>query len=364
MRLLVAIPALNEEQTIAKVIQAIPRDIPGVGSVQVLVIDDGSVDRTAEQAAAAGAEVIHHARTRGVGAAFQSALAFGIQHEADLIVSIDGDGQFDPGDIPKLVEPVLSGQAEFVTASRFKDPSLTPQMPRMKLWGNRVMSSLVSRLAGQRFHDVSCGMRCYSRKAALSLNLLGSFTYTQEVFLNLAFKNTRIVEVPLAVRGQREHGKSRVARNLWRYAVNTLRIILRCYRDYRPMRFFGGVFVGLMVPAVGLGTFLLVHYFRTGSFSPHKWAGFTAAGLLVLGLMMLHVGVIGDMLNRHRIYLEELLYYGRRKAWGEGERGRPSHDPANTPFEGQRRTGLGMGSKEAVSRDGGIGEPVGEESPP
>jgi hypothetical protein len=161
-------------------------------------------------------------------------------------------------------------------------------------------------------------MRCYSRRAALSLNLLGQFTYTQEVFLNLAFKQMRLAEVPIKVRGRRQHGDSRVAGNLLNYALKTSRIIFRCYRDYHPMRFFGWLAVALLIAAAGLASFFVVHYLVTGSFSPHKWAGFISACLAALSLMMFFMGMIGDMLNRHRIYLEELLYRQRMLA-REGE---------------------------------------------
>ena len=311
LRLLVVIPALNEEKTIAEVVRAIPTDLPLIASVEVVVINDGSTDETARRATEAGAYVIHHSVPRGVGAAFQRALACGIERGADLIVNVDGDGQFDPADIQKVVAPVLSGEADFATASRFKDPSLVPEMPWVKRWGNRLMSRLISRLTGQTFYDVSCGMRCYNRKAALSLNLLGRFTYTQEVFLNLAFKQLQIVEVPIRVRGQREFGRSRVAGNLWRYGMQTSRIILRCYRDYRPMRFFGWLSLILLVASFGLGAFLLAHYVGRGQLTPHKWAGFASGALAFMSLMMFFMGMIGDMLNRHRIYLEELLYRQR-----------------------------------------------------
>jgi glycosyltransferase involved in cell wall biosynthesis len=322
MVLFVTIPALNEQITIGQVVRAVPRALPGVRRVEVVVIDDGSTDGTAAEAAAAGATVIAHPATRGVGAAFHTALTYVMERRGDLLVSIDADGQFDPADIPALVEPVTSGRADFSTASRFKDPTLLPQMPAVKLWGNRMMSRLVSRLTGGRYFDVSCGMRCYNRKAMLNLNLMGAFTYTQEVFLNLAFKRLRIEEVPVRVRGQREFGKSRVASNLFRYAINTSRIIFRAYRDYKPMRFFGGMAVWMLVPAVLLETFFVIHYLRTGQFSPHKWAGFTGGGLLVLSLIALHMGLMGDMLNRHRVYLEELLYRQRDGAWRD-----PDADP-------------------------------------
>jgi glycosyltransferase involved in cell wall biosynthesis len=318
--LLVVIPALDEEKTVGAVIRGIPRDLPGVARVEVLVVDDGSGDRTGAEAEAAGARVIRHESPRGVGAAFGTGLRYAIDARADLIVSIDADGQFDPRDIPALVEPVRSGRADFASASRFKDPALIPQMPFAKRWGNGVVSGLVSRLTGQTFHDVSCGMRCYNRRAAMSLNPIGRFTYTQEVFLNLAFKQLRIAEVPLSVRGEREFGRSRVASNLWRYALNTSGIIFRCYRDYRPMLFFGSIAGVLAVAGVGLLAFLGIHYLNTGVFSPHKWAGFSGAASLVLASLVFFIGLIGDMLNRHRIYLEELLYRERERTTC-GERG-------------------------------------------
>ena len=314
LRLLVSIPALNEQKTLGEVIRGIPREMPGIANVEVVVVDDGSDDRTGEVAAEAGATVIRHSRSRGVGAAFHTGLAHGIKRGADLIVSIDADGQFDPADIPALIAPIVDGEADFVSASRFIDPTLVPEMPWAKLWGNRMMSRLISGLAGEKFYDVSCGMRCYARNAALQLHLLGRFTYTQEAFLNLAFKQLRIVEVPIRVRGEREYGESRVANNLWRYGWRTAQIIFRSYRDYHPLRFFGGIALGLFVPALMLGTFVLIHYLQTGQFSPHKWAAFSALGLASLSMLMAQIGVIGDMLTRHRVYLEELLYIQRAGA--------------------------------------------------
>lgn len=313
LRLLVSLPALDEASTITGVIEAIPRAIPGVAEVSILVVDDGSSDETAELARAAGAFVISHPQTRGVGAAFHSALSHARNVGADLFVTIDSDGQFDPRDIPKLVAPVLAGEADFATASRFADPSLEPEMPRLKHWGNRQVSRIVSQLTGQRFQDVSCGMRCYNRHALLHLNLLGTFTYAHEVFLDLCFKGLKIVEIPIAVRGEREYGSSRVASSLVRYAIQTLRILVGSYRDYKPLRFFGSLAIGLLAPAVLLELFFFGHYLVTGQFSPHKWAGFSGAALAVLALLMIAMGMIGDMLNRHRVYLEELLYEQRRR---------------------------------------------------
>ena len=309
--LLVTIPALNEEKTVGQVIRGVPRNIPGIGVVEVLVVDDGSEDRTAEEAERAGARVIRHATIRGVGGAFHSALNYGLEHGADLIVSLDADGQFNPADIPALIAPVVAGAAEFTTASRFKDPTLTPEMSWTRLWGNRMMSRIISYLTRQRFYDVSCGMRCYGRRAALQLYLLARFTYTQEVFLNLAFREVRIMEVPIRVRGVREFGQSRVAGSLLRYALRTATIIIRSYRDYWPLQFFGVIALALLAGATAFGGLFLANYVRTGQFRPHTWAGVTAGACIGLAALAIHIGLIGDMLNRHRIYLEELLYRQR-----------------------------------------------------
>jgi glycosyltransferase involved in cell wall biosynthesis len=315
MKLFVSIPALDEQVTIAQVVRDVPRDIPGVDEVEVLVIDDGSTDNTAVEAGRAGATLISHPTNRGVGAAFHTALTYVIENRGDFLVTIDADGQFNPADIPTLAAPVVGGMADFASASRFKDESLIPDMPAAKLWGNRMMSRLVSRLTGGKYYDVSCGMRCYNRKSMLNLNLMGAFTYTQEVFLNLAFKRLRIVEVPIQVRGQREFGKSRVASNLFKYAINTSRIIFRAYRDYKPMRFFGSISLWLGIPAVLLEAFFVLANVWASVRFQHKWAGFTGAGLFMLSLISLTIGLIGDMMNRQRVYLEELLYRQRDGAW-------------------------------------------------
>lgn len=324
-RLLVALPALDEAATIAEVIGALPREIEGVAAMEVLVVDDGSRDDTARLAREAGARVIRHEVTRGVGSAFQTALACARELGVDYLVTLDADGQFDPREIPRVMAPVLAGEADCVTGSRFVDPALEPEMPRAKRWGNRQVARIVSGLTGHRFQDVSCGMRCYGREAILRLNLVGKFTYTHEVLLDLCFKGLRVVEVPITVRGEREYGESRVASSLLRYALNTTRILVGCYRDYNPLRFFGSLALALLVPALLLEAFFFGHYAVTGSFSPHKWAGFSGGGLGVLSLLMVFMGMIGDMLNRHRVYLEELLYQQRRRgveqrAAGSGDR--------------------------------------------
>jgi glycosyltransferase involved in cell wall biosynthesis len=253
--------------------------------------------------------VVDHEKNRGVGSSFHTGTRKALTLDPDIMVNIDADGQFNPEDITKLIEPIVSREAEFVTASRFKDPEYYPKMSKAKFIGNKFMSHFIGKIGGQKFYDVSCGFRAYSKDALLHLNLFGEFTYTQETFLNLLVKNVPILEVPIKVRGIREHGKSKVASNLLTYGYNTLKVILKSMRDYWPLKLFSIISMISFIVGFGLGTFLLIHYIISGGFTPHKWAGFTAGFFLILALGTLTIGFILDMFARMRINQEEMLYY-------------------------------------------------------
>ena len=182
LSLLVVIPCLNEAATVARVVRGVPRDIPGIGRVQILVMDDGSTDATAAEAREAGAEVRTHATTQGLGSTFREAVGEAVAREVDLVVHIDGDGQFDPSDIPTLVAPVVTGTAHMVTASRFLEERFVPKMPLVKRLGNRGVSRIVQILTGHRFKDVSCGFRVFSRETLLRMNLFGTPPTPRSVF--------------------------------------------------------------------------------------------------------------------------------------------------------------------------------------
>lgn len=312
MHLVIVIPCLNEERTIADVISAIPNDFDMITKRTVLVIDDGSTDNTVTCAEEAGACVIRHPYNKGVGAAFHTGINTALELHADIIVNMDGDGQFNPEDIRQLIAPIAQKKADFVTASRFCDPALVPQMPKIKIWGNRRIAHLVSMLIKKKIYDVSCGFRAYSKEAALKLNLFGTFTYTQETFLDLAFKGLSIEEIPIRVQGVRSFGKSRVAHNLYAYAFNTSRIILRTYRDYKPLHFFSIIACVVFFISIIPGGFITIHYILSGRFYPHKWAGFLAVGLLALSILFFITGIVAEILARIRDTTENILYYQKK----------------------------------------------------
>jgi len=314
-KLVVMVPCLDEERTVADVVARVPRTIHGIGTVEVLVIDDGSTDSTAERAAEAGARVLQHPHNLGLGLAFRSGVRQALSSGADLAVNIDGDGQFDPADIARLIEPILSGEAEMATASRFLDRGMTPRMPTLKRWGNSWVAWIVWFITFKRFRDVSCGFRAFSREALLRLNLFGTFTYTQETFLDLLFKGLSIVEIPVRVRGAREFGTSRIASSIPRYALRSFKIMFHAAISHRPFRFFATLATAFLALGFGLLGFLSAHYLRTGAFSPHIWSGFAGGSFAFLGFMTLVIGFIGDILVRMRLNQEEILYYAKRSAY-------------------------------------------------
>ena len=306
MKLIIYMPTLNEEESIKEVLTGLPKKIAGIDDIVYLVIDDGSTDGTVALAQSSGAQVVSHYRNRGVGAAFHSAVKFSLENNADILVGIDADGQFDPAEITSLIGPVLADKADMVIGNRFTK-GIPKHMPKVKFLGNKQISAIVNYVSGQKFQDVSCGFRAYNREALLRLNLFAEFTYTHETILSLVFQGLRVVEHPIYVKYDLAR-KSRVAGSITKYAAQTSKIILRVLLDYRPIRFFGAVGMTLILTGSAFVLYLLVHYLLTQSFTPYKSLGFIGLGFFTFGLLVLLIALIADMLNRMRGNQDKLLY--------------------------------------------------------
>ncbi len=314
--ILVFVPARNEAKTIASVISTakavICQTVPAA-QVSVVVIDDGSEDETGSLAGAEGAIVFRHETSRGLGANFSQAVAYAIRTGVDVMVTIDGDGQFFAEDLPSLLGPVLTGSADFVTGSRFARGWDIPNMSGVKKMGNRLMSLLVSSILGRRYRDVSCGFRVYGREALLHLNLFGRFTYTQETFLNLGYKSLRLCEVPIRVQYFPER-RSRIAGNIVRYAWQTLLIIVKSLLYYRPLRFLGALAVILIFPSLVSLAVLSVRYLETGLISPHKGVAITSLVGMAVGIGIFSLGVVCQIISRLQFTADAILYHERRRS--------------------------------------------------
>ena len=318
MKLVVMIPAYNEEESIGDVIKGIILvhdrilNLNGlVEDVSILVINDGSKDNTVGVAEEAGADkIISHKRNEGLGRAFATGIENSLLMGADVIVNLDADGQFDPRDIPRLVKPIIDGEADMVTCTRFADKP--PDMPWLKKFGNRRFTKLVNLLTGGNFTDTQCGFRAYSRDAAMRLALFGRYTYTQEVFLDLARKGMKIIEIPCKVKGERE-GESRLIKSVSSYGFKSLLIILRSYRDFQPLRFFGGIGLGMFIPGVVIALILAIRLLLIHRISPYMSLVYISLVLIIVGVLLVVLGLVADMLDRQRRLQEEILYRLRKK---------------------------------------------------
>ena len=315
-KIVVIIPAYDEEETIVQAISAVPAIDAEKYEIIKAVIDDGSKDATAALARKAGAVVLTHSHNMGMGASVKTGLQYALEEGADVAVSIDADLQFDPAEIPLVVRPILDGKADFVAGDRFteKDGEITkPEyMSGVKFWGNQRMTRLINRLTGANLRDVSSGFRAYSREAMLNLNLSGKYTISHETIMDLAFKHMRLLSVPVSIRYYPER-KSKVAGNLFQYLSQALRIITRAYRNYKPLKFF--FYLGLPPMLVGLAglIFLLIHWIVSGDFTPYKFVGFTGIYLVSLGLLLWILGFLSDILVGIRMTQERILYYQKKQ---------------------------------------------------
>ena len=238
MKLMVQIPCLNEESTVPATLQDIPRIIPGVDSVEVVVIDDGSTDRTSEVAREFGADhVIRFAGNRGLGHAFAAGFDFCLQAGADIIVNTDGDNQYQGQDIPLLIEPIMAREADLVIGDR--QPAKVPHFSPLKKVLQRVGSAIVSRLSHAELPDVASGFRAYSREAAMLLTCSTDFDHTVDHAIQAGNKRLKIASVP--IRTNDKLRDSHLFSNIGEFVLRSLGIMVRVYSRHRAMKVFSAL---------------------------------------------------------------------------------------------------------------------------
>jgi len=209
--LVVVIPAYNEAGKIADVIKAIPKQHL---NTQIVVVNDGSTDNTEEAAKKAGAGVITFAQNRGLVEVFNAGKNWALEHGADIILHIDGDGQHNPENIPKLLKPILNKKAEVVVGSRFLTKNV--HASKTKYLGNMMFSKLISMIAKQKITDAQSGFRVYTKEVAKAIDIKKGYTYTQQMLVQVAYHKFKIIDIPITV-AKREHGKSRLIKHMMFY---------------------------------------------------------------------------------------------------------------------------------------------------
>lgn len=315
MRLIVNIPAYNEEEKIQETIKRIPRHFEGVSEVLIQVVDDGSSDRTAQVAREAGADfVLLHGINRRLGVMFATASENALKEGADIMVNIDADGQFDPNEIPKLLHPILTNQADMVIGDRFSQ-STAKNIPWIKDFFNRLGASLVGSFLNIRTDDLTCGFRAHSRETLLRLNNPSGFTYTQETIIDAIGKNLRVVWVPVQVTYFADR-KSKIVKSVYSFVNNSARIILKAVRDVRPLKFFG--IPGLILIAVSIGLFVafLANYFQDFKITPYRNYLLSSLATFVIGLQFFVFALIADMIKTNRRLTEDMIYLFKKEKYG------------------------------------------------
>ncbi len=308
MKLFVQIPAYNEEQNIADVIREIPRQIPGIDEVKVLVISDGSKDKTVERSREAGADVVIDRKiNRGLAQTFKQGVEECLRLGADIIVNTDGDNHYNQSKIDALVRPLLDQMADVVIGSR--EIAKLEKMPFANKYGNIVGSYVVCKLADVPKLDASTGFRAYTREAALRINILSHHTYTHETFFQLADLKLRIVEIPIMARPVKR--KSRLIKSVSSHIRRSLTVIFRMTLLYKPLKVFLTIGVIIFVLGAALGARFLYFYFA-GNGSGHIQSLILAAVMMILGFQIGIMGLVASAVGWNRKIIEEVLYWVKR----------------------------------------------------
>ena len=298
MKLVVLIPAFNEETTIGDLISQIPRTISGIDLVQVLVVNDGSTDKTIDCALNGGADkIVSHRQNMGLGSAFMTGVRNAITMQADILVTLDADSQFDPKQITEIIVPILNQQTDMVIGSRFLNETPTG-IPKIKLLGNQIFTKIVSKLMDQKFTDTQSGFRAYSKEALKNISIVNNFTYTQEVLIDLKFKGMRIEEIPISVTYYKNR-KSKVVKNIFDYGIRALSIIIRTLAYHKPIFTFGFFGTILIIGGIIAKIITITKIFGNAVSSDFS------SGIILLGVVSFMMGLFASVIFKRQQVIEK-----------------------------------------------------------
>ncbi|MGA1050506.1 MAG: glycosyltransferase family 2 protein [Minisyncoccia bacterium] len=304
-KLIITIPAYNEEGSIAEVIKSIPRKITGIDKVEVMVLSDGSIDKTVEIAKQAGADYVYqNDRNLGLAKTFAKLMEYAYEAGADYVVNTDADNQYDQTEIKKLVKPLVQGKADMVLGDR--QVETLQHMPLSKKIGNRIGSTVIRFLSGVSVQDASTGFRAYSREFLAHLHLFSAHTYTHETIIYAANNKYRIKEVPITFKS-REYGQSRLISGVIPHIQKSMVVIIRSILMYNTYKFL--VILGIIFITIGalIGARFLYFYLNQGGQGMIQ-SLILASILISVGFTTVITGVLADLIKINRELLQKLLY--------------------------------------------------------
>lgn len=308
MKLIVQIPCYNEEKTLSSTVQNIPRNIDGVDQVEILIIDDGSTDDTVQKAKEIGVDhIVRNTCNKGLARTFLAGLDACLRLGADIIVNTDGDNQYKGQDIPKLISPVLRGEADIVIGDRQTETISHFSATKKRL--QKIGSMVVRLLSETDVPDPVSGFRAFSREAAMQMNVVSPYTYTIETVIQAGKKHLAVSSVPIGTNPQTR--ESRLFKSLPKFLERSITTMIRMYAMYQPLRVF--FYIGCICIISGLipSIRFLYYYFTQGGVG-HIQSLILAAILFIVGFQILMIGLVADVISFNRRLIEETLLRVKR----------------------------------------------------
>nr|WP_237219932.1 glycosyltransferase family 2 protein [Sphingomonas arenae] len=326
--MIVQIPCFNEEETLPGTIRDIPRQIDGIDVIEILVLDDGSRDRTADVARSLGVEhVLRNKRNLGLARTFRKGIDYCLAAGADIIVNTDADNQYSGADIAKLVQPIVEGRVDVVVGDR--QTHLIPHFSPVKKMLQRFGSWIVRSFSDVNVPDAVSGFRAISREAALKLNIVSPFSYTIEMLIQVGKKGMAFTSVP--IRTNPKTRDSRLFKSTFRFVERSITTLVRMYSMYQPLRVFTAM--GLLIALIGvipMVRFLFDFFFEDGEGKIQSLV--IGSSLLVIGILTFFLGLLADLSNHNRALIEMTLEKVRRLEAAQLSRGAAEHPAVPSVF--------------------------------
>ena len=303
MKVFVQIPCLNEEETLPLVLGSMPKKIKNVDKLEVLIIDDGSSDKTIQVAKKHGVKhFVIHTRNMGLARSFRDGVDYALKHGADIVVTTDGDNQYPQARISDLVQPIIAGIADIVIGDR-QTSKIAHFSPFKKLM-QRFGSWIVNKAAGTNLPDAASGFRAYSRSSLYKLNIITQFSYCMETIIQAGNKRLKIISI--TIKTNKKTRESRLFKNIWHHMAKSGQAIIRIYIMFRPHLIF--TTLGIIFLLAGIAPFVrYAFYFFAGEGNGHLQSLIFGSSMLVGSLLSFALLVISDLLQTNRILLEDQL---------------------------------------------------------
>lgn len=313
MKLIIQIPCYNEAETLEIALNDLPKTIDGIDEIEYLIINDGSTDNTVEVARNWGVDyIVNFKKNKGLAKGFMAGLDACLQNGADIIVNTDADNQYCAADIPKLIQPILDGNADIVIGERPIDDTAHFSWLKKKL--QHLGSWVVRKASCTDIPDAPSGFRAFSRDAAMRINVINDYTYTLETIVQAGRNKMAIVSVP--IRTNPELRKSRLFHSMFGYIKKSVLTIFRALMMYKPLYCFTLVASVPSVIGVLIGIRFLIYYF-TGRGNGHTQSLLLACTLIIIGFITFVIGMLADVISANRKILEDIQYHTKRMEYGE-----------------------------------------------